>query len=320
MVSPPPLSPQIEISRLPPCVDDDCNCGDFRDQALAQTVLEAFPQDVFRLDQDRNGVACEELPPVSPGLDPAVPPTQNLHLLLGNPSNAGTGNLQNYLIERPQYVLSYHRDHGTANWVSWQLSADWLGDTPRQDNFRQDGGLPSGVYQVTPNDYRESEYDRGHILPSGDRTRSVRDNAATFLMSNILPQAPENNQGIWRELEEYSRDLVYQYDRELHIMAGGYGYQDTLAKGRVTVPSRLWKIIIVMDKPGIGLAGISPNTQIIAVDIPNQATTDTDWRTYLTTVDRIELATGYDFLSQVPVEVQAVLEGAEHQEPRIISP
>ncbi|HEY9890044.1 MAG TPA: DNA/RNA non-specific endonuclease [Candidatus Obscuribacterales bacterium] len=299
---------------LPPCVEDDCNCGDFRDQALAQAVLTAFPADPFVLDQDGNGLACESLPPTAPGLEPAVPPLDSLHLQLGNPSNAGTGNPNNYLLARSQYVLSYNRDRGTANWVSWQLSADWLGNTPRQDNFRQDGGLPAGMYQVTPNDYRQTGYDRGHIVPSGDRTRSVADNAATFLMTNILPQAPQNNQGLWRELEEYSRDQVYQFDQVLHIIAGGYGVQTQLANGRVTVPSRLWKIIVVLD-PGEGLADIDLSTPVIAIDVPNQDTPVPDWRAYQTTVDRLELATGYDFLSLVPVETQAILEAAPYPVP-----
>jgi hypothetical protein len=79
---------------FPPCVDDDCNCGDFRDQALAQQVLDGFEGDPFVLDRDGNGLACEALPPVSSGLDAAVPPSDNLHLTLGNPSNAATGQSQ----------------------------------------------------------------------------------------------------------------------------------------------------------------------------------------------------------------------------------
>lgn len=305
-LAPPPIAP--DGTTLPPCVEDDCNCGDFRDQALAQQVLDALPGDPFQLDRDGNGVACESLPPVSSGLDPVVPPSASLHLVLGNPSNAATGNPNNYLMEREGYALAYNRDRGTANWVSWQLNADWFGDTDRQDNFRQDGGLPTGFYQVTPNDYRGSGYDRGHIVPSADRTLSVQANSATFLMTNILPQAPDNNRGVWRELEEYARDLVYQQDRELYIIAGAYGEQGTLANGRLTIPSRLWKVIVVLDQPGQGVAGVSPSSTVIAIDLPNGNDLSDDWRTYQTSIDRIEVATGYDLLSLVPVEVQAVLE------------
>jgi endonuclease G len=305
---PPPLLPQTDVSTLPPCVDDDCNCGDFRNQALAQAVLTAFPQDPFRLDADGNGVACESLPPMSSSLEPTRSPSRNPHLLLGNPSQAGTGNPNNWLVERSQYALSYNRDRGTANWVSWQLNADWLGETERQDNFRQDGSLPKGVYQVTPNDYRDSGFDRGHLVPSGDRTGSPQDNAATFLMTNIVPQAPEHNRGIWRELEAYSRDLVRVGDLTLVILAGGYGEQAHLANGRVTVPSRLWKIIVVLDPSESALTALPPNPRVIAVDMPNRATSDRNWRTYQTTVDRLEVATGYDFFDQLPTALQEVLE------------
>lgn len=304
----PPLLPTVEDGTLPPCVDDDCNCGDFREQALAQKVLEAFPDDPFVLDRDANGLACESLPSVSPRIDAAVTAIDSPHLALGNPSNAAAENPNNLLIERSQYALSYNRDRGTANWASWQLSADWLGNTERQDNFRQDGGLPSEFYQVTPNDYRNSGFDRGHVVPSGDRTQNPQDNSATFLMTNILPQAPENNRGAWRELEEYSRDLVYQFDLELLVIAGGYGDQTQLSEGRITAPSRLWKIIVVLDQPEQDIAEAGLEIPIIAVDMPNQNTVTSDWRAYQTTVDRIELATGYDFLSELPAEIQAELE------------
>lgn len=309
-----PLPTSVEPARLPPCVDDDCNCSDFRDQPLAQLVLESFADDPFVLDRDGNGVACEALPPVSAGLEPVTQTSENVHLKLGNPSNAGRENLNNYLLERAQYALSYNGERGVANWVSWHLSADWLGSTERQDNFRQDGGLPTGVYQVTPSDYRNTGYDRGHIVPSGDRTRNPQDNSATFLMTNVLPQVPENNRGVWRELEEYSRDLVDQFDQELFIIAGGYGVQTRLAEGRVTVPSRLWKVIVVLE-PGQSLADVDLGTPVIVVDMPNGDVMGTDWRAYQTTVDRLELATGYDLLSLVPVEIQAVLEASVYAIP-----
>ncbi len=280
---------------LPPCVADDCNCGDFRDQALAQRVLEGFPGDPFRLDGDGNGRACEELPAVAPAGDSPAPPLDNPHLLLGNPSQAAATNPNNFLLVRSGFVASYHRDRGHANWVSWQLALPWLGEVERQDDFRPDPALPPGFYAVTPQDYRGSGYDRGHLLPSGDRTVSVPFNSATFLMTNIIPQAPENNRGPWQELEAYTRQLVRQGGREVYVIAGAYGTQGTLAAGRVTIPSRLWKIVVALDQPGTGPGGISPRSLVIAVDMPNRDGVDPDWRTYETTVGAIAVATGYQF-------------------------
>ena len=310
------LDRTADLSALPPCVDDDCNCGDFASQTQAQAVLEAFGGDPYGLDGDGNGTACELLPPVPPSPDPPVPFSNAPHLVLGNPSQAATTNPNNYLIQRHQYALSYSRDRNGPNWASWEVDAAWLGPVGRQDNFRPDGALPAGFYQVTPNDYRGSGYDRGHVVPSGDRTGTVGDNAATFLMTNIIPQAPENNRGPWRELEEYTRDLVYQYDHSLHVWAGAYGSQGRLGsramvKDRppraIVAPSRLWKIIVVYDRLPDGGLEIGSDTQIIAVDMPNTSQVNPDWRRYQTSIQRIEVATNYHFLETLPPELQTVL-------------
>jgi endonuclease G, mitochondrial len=84
---------------------------------------------------------CKE-PEVIP--DKSITAEDGTHLLLGNPSNAtaDVSNPNNYLIERPQYALSYSKDRGTPNWVSWYVSKNWLDSAPRQDDFRADQTLP----------------------------------------------------------------------------------------------------------------------------------------------------------------------------------
>lgn len=99
--------------------------------------------------------------------------SNTVHLVLGNPSNATTGNANNYLMVKLQYVLSYNRSKGIPNWVSWQLNASWLGNAPRQNNFRPDPTLPEGWYRVRPSDYTGSGYDKGHMTPSADRSKSL---------------------------------------------------------------------------------------------------------------------------------------------------
>ncbi len=306
------LQGKASRASLPPCIDDDCNCGDFRDQASAQQVLDAFSKDPYELDRDANGQACEGLPDSAPSLDPTIEPSQSVHLSLGNPSNASVNNLNNFLIERRQYALSYHRERGIPNWVSWRLNADWLGDVERQDDFRWDEDLPEGFHQVEPEDYAGSGYDRGHLVPSGDRTADVEDNSATFLMTNIIPQTPENNRGPWRDLEDYARDLLEQPNQELSIIAGAYGDRGQIGGGNVTVPSRLWKVIVVLDQASVdGMGNINTTTQVIAVDMPNRRILKQDWRSYQTSIDRIELATGYDLLASLPAQVQTVIEAKE---------
>ena len=294
-------------AHLPPCVDQNCDCGDFVSQELAQLVLDNYNGDPHNLDGDGNGRACETLPPTTPELDWETYFSNSPHMALGNPSHAGQENIDNYLIDREQYVLAYSQRRGSLRWASWVLSRDWIGQTDRQNNFRPDGILPKGAYQVTPRDYTNSGYDRGHMVPSADRTASKRDNSATFLMTNIFPQTAENNRGPWKELESYCRDLIYQQNKTLYVIGGVYGQKQPIAKDRIVPPSRTWKVIVIFDgQPTVD--HVTSRTDIIAVDIPNRNRLDERWQTYQTSIDRIELATGYDLLSDVPQLIQADLE------------
>ena len=241
-----------------------------------------------------------------------------VHLTMGNPSGAttSTSNSTNYLMEKTQYAVSYSNSKRIANWVSWQLNRSWLGSAPRQDDFRADPTLPSGWYRVTSSDYTGSGFDRGHMAPSADRTNTVTNNSSTFLMTNIVPQAPDNNQGYWAQLESYARTLVNTQGKELYIIAGSYGQggagsngsASTIAGGKVVVPARLFKIIVVTN-PGTGVGGVNTSTRVIAIDTPNtQGNRSTSWGSYRTTVDYIESRTGYNFLSNVSSATQSVVE------------
>ena len=233
----------------------------------------------------------------------------SVHLALGNPSGAtaSVGNPDNYLLIKPQYALSYNRSKGLSNWASWELNKSWLGTTDRQNNFRPDQSLPNGWQQVTPNDYTGSGYDRGHIVPSADRTKSDEDNSATFLMTNMLPETPDNNRRTWEGLESYCRDLAKQ-GKELYIIAGPYGSQKQPLKGKVVVPQTTWKVVFVLDRPDTGVDGVTPKTRVIAVNIPNKQGINPDWKTYRVSVKTLEGLTGYNFLSNVPTPIQNAIE------------
>ena len=241
---------------------------------------------------------------------PTPTPTTSVHLTMGNPSNAITNVLQpnNYLMEKPQYVLSYSRDNGGPNWVSWHLDNSWLGSTPRQDDFRADTTLPTGWYRVQATDYSGSGFDRGHMCPSADRTVTVTANSSTFLMTNMIPQLPANNQGVWANLESYSRTLVSQ-GNELYIISGGHGLQFFIANGNVAVPAQTWKVIIVLPVGSNDVSRVTTSTRTIAVVMPNSGSIGSDWRAYRVSVDQVEAITGFDFFSNVSSGIQAVIEG-----------
>src|SRR5690606_11073451 len=143
---------------------------------------------------------------VDRGDDAPAASGDNSNLLFGNPSNAtpDVTNYTNYLIDHHYFVLSYHRDRGVPNWVSWHLdTANITEAVSRQDNFAAYIGIPENWYAVSHGSYTASGFDRGHNCPSADRTSSYAANAATFLMTNMIPQAPANNGGPWASLESH---------------------------------------------------------------------------------------------------------------------
>jgi endonuclease G, mitochondrial len=246
----------------------------------------------------------------------APPAVGNAHLMLGNPSHAVTLNGERYhLFLRPQYALLYDRTTNTPAWASWQLNASWLGNLSRPV-FTPDPMLPAGWFTVTPRNYTGSGFDRGHMVPAADRNRTPEDSAAVFYMTNIAPQAPDNNRGPWEGLESYCRTLV-RSGKELYIIAGpagkggvgSAGPQKAISANQITVPAAFWKIVVVINRPGLGLDSITSNTRIIAVSIPNQqGIKEEKWQKFRTTVHQLEQRTGYDFLSNLPIAVQDALE------------
>jgi len=242
---------------------------------------------------------------------PTPPPSSSVHLTMGNPSNAATDVNQptNYLMGKAQYVLSYHRDNGRPNWVSWHLDSSWIGSTPRQDDFRPDTTLPSGWYRVLATDYSGSGYDRGHMTPSGDRTKTVADNSATFLMTNMIPQAPVNNQQTWANMESYLRTLAAS-GNELYIISGGYGVSGYIAGGRVAVPTYTWKVVLVLPSGTNDVSRVTTSTRLIAVFVPNNNSVVADWKQYRVSVDSVETTTGYDFFANVVDSIEKTIENS----------
>src|SRR5262249_15897613 len=157
-----------------------------------------------------------------------------------------------FLLEKPQYTLSYNQTTNTANWAAWQLDVSWLGSLDKSDHFDEDRDLPAGWNRVQgePSFRAAGPYDRGHLAPDADRNRTTKDQDGTYLMTNILPQFSGLNGGTWKSLEDFSRDLVSEKGKSLYIFAGGYGSRGTISREgsngplEVNIPDHLWKVIV----------------------------------------------------------------------------
>ncbi len=235
------------------------------------------------------------------------------HLKMGNPSKArdDPADRDNFLMKKKFFALSYNNHHGTPNWVSWRLLKEDLGDAPRAQ-FHPDTALPAGFKRIVPRDYTGSGFDRGHICPHSDRAFSAEASNATFLMTNMIPQAPNVNQGAWNDLEDYLRQLVRRDDHRLYIVSGPAGKggvgkegrRELLADGRVTVPAYCWKVVLVLPEGNErdDIDKVFARTRVIAVIMPNDDSVQHNWPKYRTSVRKVEELTGYTFFDRVPAE------------------
>ncbi len=232
-----------------------------------------------------------------------------LQMQLGNPSNATTdpANHTRYLIERPQYSLDYNDTTRQGNWVSWHLTTTDVGGSGRSE-FQQDTTLPAGFYQVLTSDYSGSGYDRGHLCPSADRTVTVADNMQVFYMTNMMPQTPDNNQGVWASFETYCRSLA-SAGNEVLIITGPGGFSGSTIASGVAIPGYTWKIVVVVPfGPGSAVSRITASTRIIALKVPNIAgVRSTPWQSFVTSVAQLEADTGFTFLTQLPASTREAL-------------
>jgi hypothetical protein len=109
------------------------------------------------------------------------------------------------IISHTAYLLSYNEEHEQANWVAYMLTSSKLGSgLERSNRFLEDPLVASGT--ATNADYAKSGYDRGHLAPAADMSWSMQVMQESFYYSNMSPQLPGFNRGIWKKLEEKVRD------------------------------------------------------------------------------------------------------------------
>jgi endonuclease G len=248
------------------------------------------------------------------------------NLVLGNPSNASADPSvrDNYLMVKPFYVLSYNDTKGTPNWVSWRVTQSDLGEAPRKDEFDPDTTLPTGFQQITQRDYNGSGFDRGHMCPHSDRAANIEMSYSTFVMTNIIPQAPNVNRKAWAQMEDYCRELVRQDHDRLYMIAGptgqggtgSRGLRSTIADGRVVVPRSCWKVVVIVpDIGGDDLSQITAGTRVLTVEMPNdENAVDEQWAQYRTTPSQVEQETGLHFFTALSPAVAAALRNHLDQE------
>lgn len=199
-------------------------------------------------------------------------------------------------VQHSYYALSYTEQHEQAKWVFYKLTEGMLrGSSSRTDNFRPDNMIKTSSASL--NDYKGSGYDRGHLCPAGDMTTNLAAMSESFLMSNMTPQDPSFNRGIWKSLEATVRNWAVN-EKEIYIATGPVFENNlgTIGNG-VTIPGSYYKVIY----------DPTDEEKMIALVLPNRKG-EKQLEKYVVNVDYVESITGIDFFSGVPDEVENRLE------------
>ena len=203
------------------------------------------------------------------------------------------------IIERPYYTIRYSEEHEQALWVSYKLVSDSLKQQKfkRPDNFRTDPRVRTGSADLK--DYENSGYDRGHLAPAADFSYDEFALSQSFYMSNISPQIPAFNRGVWRKLEDRTRQWALK-NSELYVVTGPILNKKgkTIGKNEVTVPEYYYKILLDVHKPEI---------KAIAFLMKNEKSS-AKLSTFVVPIDSIEQLTNLDFFPNLPDELENQLE------------
>lgn len=204
------------------------------------------------------------------------------------------------IIRHDGYTLRYREEYEQADWVAYPLLEDEiLGDADRKnEQFQPDPMVKTG--SALASDYTRSGYDRGHLAPAGDFKFSKQMMGQTFYMSNISPQVPDFNRGIWRELEEQVRVWALR-DQGLYVVTGPVlraGLPTMGKKNKIAVPEYYYKVLLYCNNPDI---------RMIAFLMKNEGS-DRSLKQFVVPVDEVERRTGIDFFPKIPDQLEQKLE------------
>lgn len=203
------------------------------------------------------------------------------------------------IIEHHTISLAYNETAELASWIAYKLTpASFNSNIIRSNDFREDTLIRTG--SAVPSDYYGTGYDRGHLAPAGSMKANEISMSESFLMSNICPQLPSFNRGIWRRLEEKVRFWAESSDSLLVITRPVLDMPiDTIGKNEVHVPRAFFKCILSFKQD---------HTTAIAFLIPHEKN-DKSIYSFATSIDIIENLINYNLYCNIDIPNLAEIEG-----------
>ena len=204
---------------------------------------------------------------------------------------------QDTVINREGYAIGYSNQLKQPLWVCYNLTADEVKtkQAKRDNNFRSDWRLWGKSAQLE--DYKGSEYDRGHLAPAADMAWSSKTMSQSFFMSNMSPQNASLNRGAWKKLEEHTRKMAEKY-KKIHVISGPVFINPNkkyIGKNRVAVPEAYYKILYAPEQ-----------NEMIGFIMPNTATSN-KLKKYAVSVYDIEDAVQLEFFMNLPPDLRKKL-------------
>lgn len=244
----------------------------------------------------------------------ALPAADTIRDTLNPNIRYGVAGIRGRILDKGYFIINYCDRWRIPYWSAYHLTAkDLKGTAMRRSNFRPDPELPEEA-RSTLEDYKRKTFDRGHLAPAGAFKRSKEAMAATFVLSNMSPQYPNTNRGIWRHLERQIRNMIKDVGEAWIVTGDAFMTRDSQAanptiwikrgrKNRVAVPTHLFDAILTKDANGRWCA--------YAFLVPNQPTKHHDPTSkYRITVDRLEQITAFDFFVGLDTTVQNRIESS----------
>lgn len=215
------------------------------------------------------------------------------------------------ILQYQHYSLAYSETHEQAAWVAYELTAEQLNNkiAGRKDDFREDRRITTGCSSLK--DYKRSGYDRGHLAPAADFCFSSTAMSESFFMSNMSPQLPGFNRGIWKKLEEKVREFALQNEK-IYVITGGI-LEDALPSigpNQVAIPNYYYKVLLDYSEPQI---------KAIAFLLPHQSSSQS-LQSFSISIDSVESLTGLDFFPQLGDSLQSLLEATNDPLPWFATP
>jgi endonuclease G len=197
--------------------------------------------------------------------------------------------ITDFVLDYKGFVLEFDTLNRNARWVAYMLCRERLGDgVERAGSFRMEQRL--GAFSPRDAEYRNTGYDRGHLAPAADMGWDEVCMRESFILSNVSPQVPAFNRGIWKRLEEQVRKFALAHDT-IFVVTGPILVDELpkLGNSKIAIPNLFYKAVLkISGNQAMGIAFVLPNER-----------GEGNLSNFAISIDSLEILSGLNFFPQL---------------------